>query len=189
MPTNLSEPTEIELENKPGILTLMKPGYTLDGVFDPEHEDFIFCCHIHTRIKLFSAIVGLLRLVIILYYFMNIDLSALAILYQVSGLISNTALFLGVFFWKKFYKWLKLVMWYMFFQLFYDFGSLIYVIVFVIVAMNVKADPNSTVKFEAMAYLFSSLTISADLLINLVVLYTLYVEFKYLQGRIKNGLF
>uniref|UniRef100_A0AC34RAJ9 Uncharacterized protein n=1 Tax=Panagrolaimus sp. JU765 TaxID=591449 RepID=A0AC34RAJ9_9BILA len=81
-------------------------------------------------------------------------------------------------------------MFYLFLWIFLYIGFLIYVIVAVIVAVNVKTDPvtEQLIIFEEWTYLFMALFVSIDLLSYLFTLYSLYVEFKYLQGRIKYGL-
>uniref|UniRef100_A0AC34Q825 Uncharacterized protein n=1 Tax=Panagrolaimus sp. JU765 TaxID=591449 RepID=A0AC34Q825_9BILA len=163
------EPTQMELERKPGIFTLMKPGYTLDGVFDPEHDDFKCCCHIHAM------------------YFVYYDPSTLAVLDLIFGLIAYSTLFLGIFFWKQFYKCLKIIMFYLFLWTFLYVGSLFYIIAYVVVAIATKTDPK-IMEAKELGYLLSAIIVSFELFINLSTLYAIYVEFKYLQGRIKNGL-
>uniref|UniRef100_A0AC34RCY2 Uncharacterized protein n=1 Tax=Panagrolaimus sp. JU765 TaxID=591449 RepID=A0AC34RCY2_9BILA len=82
-------PGEIPADKKPDIFTLMKIGYTLDGSFDPDHEDFQFCCcHIHTAMKVVLILMGIVEV---------FGLYAEAMTYLYTAVISSLSLFAYIF--------------------------------------------------------------------------------------------
>ncbi|KAE9546633.1 hypothetical protein FO519_010156 [Halicephalobus sp. NKZ332] len=96
----------------------------------------------------------------------------------------------AVLFWRKCYKALKAFMFLICVRTVLDFGYLIYAIVAASIAASIKTDPEKKEKIteEELGQLFVSIFVILDLFANLLALKAAFIEYKYLKGRVENGL-
>ena len=129
---------------------------------------------------------------------------------HIAGLIFGYCAFgclmIGIFMWRKFYKLLNIYLFYTTFRVCIEFGFLVELTVATIIEINRKSDPDRGQFFESTFYflwrnifnlnitdaaihsLFNALLAAVFLFTYILGVFVLYIEYKYLKGRIENGL-
>ncbi|KAE9548974.1 hypothetical protein FO519_007823 [Halicephalobus sp. NKZ332] len=103
-----------------------------------------------------------------------------------AGFFAFGSMIFGTVFWRRFYKILKIYLFYMGIWIIFDLGSLGEITVAAIMASNRKMDPVEGKIFEtiALASLYSAALTAIELLAYILCFAVIYVEYKYLKGKI-----
>ncbi|KAE9548973.1 hypothetical protein FO519_007822 [Halicephalobus sp. NKZ332] len=125
-----------------GLFKMLEIGYTLDGLFDPDHEDFyIFCLHVHKWIKVVGITFTIIVLISSIQCFFMDSINVLDIVALVAGYFTFGCMLVGTFFWKKFYKLLNVYLFYTTGWILIDFGVLGETIAATIIEVQRGSDP------------------------------------------------
>ncbi|KAE9548972.1 hypothetical protein FO519_007821 [Halicephalobus sp. NKZ332] len=170
---------------------MMKIGYTVDNIFDPDHEDFyMLCFHIHTWMKIVCVVLGLLVILgtVELILFEVIDFINVAAI--VGVYLTYICMLVGIFAWKNYYKLLNIYLFYMGIRIITEFGFLGEVISAAVIASKRKSDLVNGEAFEKQALysLYDAVLAAISMFAFIWSFFIVYIEYKYLKGKVYNGL-
>uniref|UniRef100_A0AC34RN75 MARVEL domain-containing protein n=1 Tax=Panagrolaimus sp. JU765 TaxID=591449 RepID=A0AC34RN75_9BILA len=184
-------PGEIPVDKKPDIFTLMKIGYTLDGSFDPDHEDFQFCCcHIHRAIKVLLILMGIVEIFGLYGWITHNNGNWAESIGAMCSFFGYLALLLGNVFWRKCHKFIKFFLILATTEIMVQLGYLITLAAFVIIFLkheSIDKDEKHKLQTEAMTYLYTAVISSLSLFFYILLFYFAYIDYKYVKGRIRSG--
>uniref|UniRef100_A0AC35FJP7 Uncharacterized protein n=1 Tax=Panagrolaimus sp. PS1159 TaxID=55785 RepID=A0AC35FJP7_9BILA len=176
-----------------GIFTKIKIGYTYDGQFDPQHPDFLCCCgkvHIHKAMIVTAIIQNISRIMQIVGFFFG-HTSTLDALNIIAAFIMINLAIISIIFWKKYYEFLKIYLFFLVTLIFLQLGYIIYDLVFVIIMSQSKKNGEEAIEqaFVELSTLFEVIYLSFSLALSSWSCFCFYIEYKYLEGRFKNEMF